>query len=139
MEILTGHVSQETAHVVNDYPYGFRLRCKIRYWLEYKQQHGYRLMSQTTNPKISDNYWNKPKGSTYSRLAAVLVKEDNDHIGWRALDGYGSLEESEQFLATYGTGMTDLAQKILTAWISVKREYDEQRKRREQTVTASQQ
>jgi hypothetical protein len=36
MQILKGHISQETAYLVDDYPYGFRLRCKIRYWLEYQ-------------------------------------------------------------------------------------------------------
>ena len=30
MTVLTGHTSPETAYVVSDYPYGFRLRCQIR-------------------------------------------------------------------------------------------------------------
>ena len=29
-------VSPETAIIVPDYPYGFRLRCKLRVWVEYK-------------------------------------------------------------------------------------------------------
>src|SRR5437762_10605235 len=40
MQILSGHISPETAYVVKDYPYGFRLRCQIRYWLEYKPSKG---------------------------------------------------------------------------------------------------
>jgi len=51
MQILKGHISPETAFIVDDYPYGFRLRCKIRYWLEYNPKHGFRFVSQTTNPK----------------------------------------------------------------------------------------
>jgi hypothetical protein len=35
-QILTDHTSPETAYLVEDYPYGFRLRCQIRYWLEYR-------------------------------------------------------------------------------------------------------
>ena len=36
MQILPGiHISPETAYVIDDYPYGFRLRCRIRYWLEF--------------------------------------------------------------------------------------------------------
>jgi hypothetical protein len=27
MTILTGHTSPEIAYLINDYPYGFRLRC----------------------------------------------------------------------------------------------------------------
>jgi len=37
--------------LVEDYPYGFRLRCKIRFWLEYAPKRGFRFVSQTTNPK----------------------------------------------------------------------------------------
>lgn len=45
------HTSPETASIIDDYPYGFRLRCTMRVWLEYRKGHGYRMMSQTTNPK----------------------------------------------------------------------------------------
>lgn len=38
MKVLSGHTSPETAYVVDDYPYGFRLRCKIRYWIETKKR-----------------------------------------------------------------------------------------------------
>jgi hypothetical protein len=48
LQLLFGHTSPETAYVVEDYPYGFRLRCKIRYWLEFKAKKGFRLVSQTT-------------------------------------------------------------------------------------------
>lgn len=57
MKILTGHTSPETAYVVQDYPYGFRLRCQIRYWLEFKAGKGVRLVSQTSNPKVAGLVW----------------------------------------------------------------------------------
>ena len=31
---LYGHTSPETAYLVADYPYSFKLRCRIRYWIE---------------------------------------------------------------------------------------------------------
>lgn len=55
MEVLSGHTSPETAYIISDYPYGFRLRCKIRYWLEYKPNSGYRLVSQSTSAQGASN------------------------------------------------------------------------------------
>jgi hypothetical protein len=102
--LLVGHTSPETALTVTDYPYGFKLRCKIRYWLEYKKGRGYRLVSQTTDPKrdapcpeiASGNcvdyvdgpckvcggtdrvyFWNKPKFTTYTPLAVMIQHPAN--------------------------------------------------------------
>ena len=82
MEDLKGHTSAETAYVVDDYPYGFRLRCKIRYWLEYNPKLGFRFWSQTTNPKVAGERWNKPKASTYARGIAVMYLNEEDHVTW---------------------------------------------------------
>lgn len=79
LTLLTGHTSFETAYVVNDYPYGFRLRCKIAYWIETKGKHGMRFMSRTTNPKKAGEVWNKPKASTYSALM-VMGLDDIGHV-----------------------------------------------------------
>lgn len=79
MKVLHGHTSAETAYVVDDYPYGFRLRCKIRYWIETKKGHGMRLVSQTSNPKAAGLVWNKPKGTTYSPFLAMYLDE-KDHL-----------------------------------------------------------
>ena len=77
MEILQGHNSQESAFIVEDYPYGFRLRTKIRYWVETVKGKGDRFVSQTLNPKTGR--WNKPKKSTYS--AVILIgKNEQGHI-----------------------------------------------------------
>lgn len=84
MEFISGHTSPETAFVVSDYPYGFRLRCKIRYWLEYKSGKGSRLVSQTTNPKRAGEFWNKPKASTYCHGIAVMTRDPaNGYINWQ--------------------------------------------------------
>lgn len=80
IEILRGHSSPETAYEVEDYPYGFRLRCKIRYWLEHKRAHGHRLVSQTTNPKKPGVVWNKPKAGVYSPGLVVMYKAQNGHV-----------------------------------------------------------
>jgi hypothetical protein len=33
VRLLLGHIDADTAYVVDDYPYGYRLRCRIRYWV----------------------------------------------------------------------------------------------------------
>lgn len=79
MKLLQGHNSKETAYVIDDYPYGFKLRTKIRYWVESVKSKGDRFCSQTLNPKT--NNWNKEKKSTYSDI--ILLKlEDNGYIGF---------------------------------------------------------
>lgn len=93
MKILNGHDSAETAYVVDDYPYGFRLRCKIRYWLEFRSGHGHRFVSQTTNPKIQGReVWNKPKGSTYSNGPAVMYLDHQGHVQWDSVSLWSSPE-----------------------------------------------
>jgi hypothetical protein len=74
---LMGHVSQETAYIIQDYPYG-SLRTQKRVWLEYREGFGFREMHQTLNPKR--NFWNKPHAGQYSALI-VLVKQDVDDFG----------------------------------------------------------
>jgi len=93
------HNNEENALVINDYPYGFRLRTKIRYWIETTKK-GDRFVSQTLNPKTL--LWNKPKKSVYSNVI-VLVKEDNGHItylNWSVQ--YSEIEELEDFFKKIG-------------------------------------
>lgn len=85
VQVLGGHTSAETAYLVEDYPYGFQLRCKIRYWVETATKGAakgrMRFMSQTTNPKRPGEVWNKPKASTYTELAVMYLDEIN-HVQW---------------------------------------------------------
>lgn len=101
--ILRGHTSSETAYVVDDYPYGFTLRCRIRYWLERKAGFGYRLMSQTTNPKVAGEVWNKPRAGTYVAGMARMFKDQAGHVQWTVFRGPGdSPEGAERFLERLG-------------------------------------
>ena len=97
---LYGHVSPETAYVVDDYPYGFRLRCKIRYWLERHPKRGWRFCSQTTNPKRGDT-WNKPKASTYVRFAACMYLNEESHVTWAGVTEYSDAPEVAEFAAKF--------------------------------------
>ena len=103
--VLTGHTSPETAYVVNDYPYGFRLRCKIRYWVETKPGHGQQCVSQTTNPKLSVEKWNTPKASTYS-VVKILYLDEQGYVQHQGLYGGSSVEKIKQFIAEFGEHFT---------------------------------
>lgn len=90
---LYGHTSEATAYVVDDYPYGFRERTQIRYWLESKPKKGWRFVSQTMNPKTGR--WNKPKASTYADWGAAMYLDENGHVHW---DGVGPYTDEQQML-----------------------------------------
>jgi hypothetical protein len=119
MKVLSGHYSPETAFVVEDYPYGFTMRCKIRYWLEVNSK-GTRFWSQTTNPK-KGNIWNTPKASTYSLVGVMIQKEASDgkpeedgHIGWSGMSAY-DVSKCRAYLDTYKAGMTTAQVNLVTA------------------------
>jgi len=127
MEILKGHTSPETAYVVDDYPYGFRLRCKIRYWLEFHKTHGFRLVSQTTNPKRGD-IWNKPKASTYCKFGGCMYLDEANHVTWSGLTEYTSGAEAEAWRRTFGDGVPPEGMPTMLKWVAAKLAYDAARK-----------
>ena len=124
MKHLIGHVSPETAFLIDDYPYGFRLRCKIRYWLEYKPGFGYRFVSQTTNPKTSVEVWNKPKPGIYYPLA-VMVQHEANAKGIKEVHCEvvtpGRVEELlESFIALHSEALQgEQEQRVIKTWHAV--------------------
>jgi len=126
IRILTGHVSPETAYHVLDYPYGFTLRCQIRYWIEYKANRGFRFVSQTSNPKRG-NVWNKPKASTYSHFGGAMFLDENEHVQFAGLSEYSTAAEAQAFAETYGAGVPEAGRAILAKWIAAKVAYEKVR------------
>ena len=121
--ILSGHISPETAYVVSDYPYGFRLRCAIRYWLEFSDKRGFRFVSQTSNPK-KGGAWNKPKASTYCRFGAAMYLNDDGHVTWAGLTEYSNGAEAQAFADKYGSGVPAAGRELLNKWVAAKLVYD---------------
>lgn len=103
--VLTGHVSPDTAKLVEDYPYGYTLRCSIRYWIETKKGKGQRLVSQTTNPKRG-NIWNAPKASTYTNIRVLYINDENGHVEHDGLSFYADAEKITAFEAEYAPALT---------------------------------
>ncbi|MEU7905865.1 hypothetical protein [Actinoplanes sp. NPDC049118] len=130
MRVLTGHTSPETAYEVDDYPYGFRLRCRIRYWVETATKGAkkgrQRFMSQTTNPKVDGEPWNKPKGSTYD-LMTFMYLDDQDHVHHFGVSEYGVTPESDARLRLRGIyeQMTDEQRTFYDTLVKLSRKYAE--------------
>lgn len=124
MQILNGHVSPETAYVVEDYPYGFRLRCKIRYWVEYKLRVGFRFVSQTTNPKVAGERWNKPRATTYSRFGGCMFLNDEGHVKYSGLSECTNGAEAQAWADTYGAGVPEEGRELMQRWVIAKLAYD---------------
>tara|TARA_R100001443_G_scaffold6664_2_gene15629 strand:- start:7349 stop:7882 length:534 start_codon:yes stop_codon:yes gene_type:complete len=78
----------DTGFEVDNYPWGFRLKTKRRYWIE-TTKHGDRFCYATLNPK--NNQWCKPKKSTYKAVMVMnteishnktYVSYDSIMVGW---------------------------------------------------------
>lgn len=110
---LSGRVSEDTAYLVDDYPYGFRLRCQIRYWIETKAKFGQRLMSQTQNPKTGR--WNKAKASQYSAVMVLTINDDNGHVGTHSLNYNDSEAQIVAYEAQYAHVLTEAQRATIKA------------------------
>lgn len=109
---LYAHTSQETAYVVDDYPWGFRLRTKIRYWIESKsaKNGGQRFVSQTVNPKTGQ--WCAPKPSTYSPIV-VMYLDEKDHIHYDCLRIHDEAKIIQEFKETHLAFMNEFQKEAL--------------------------
>lgn len=114
---LYGHTSEATAYVVDDYPYGFRERTKIRYWLEAKPKKGWRFISQTLNPKTQR--WNKPKASTYVDFAAAMFLDSNGHVQWEGIGQYSDEKKIAQFIKSFPGADVSLMRQLAPAKIKM--------------------
>lgn len=101
MTPLYGHTSFESAKEVLNYPYGFKLKCKIRYWLESNGKKGFRFVSRTTNPKVAYESWNAVKPSTYMKFAGCMYLNEDGHVGWTGIGEYDDADKVLQFIRLY--------------------------------------
>lgn len=118
---LLGHTSQETAFIIADYPFGFKLRCRMRCWLETHPKKGVRFMTQTTNPKAAGGVWNKPKASTYACVAGGMYLDENGHVQWTNVNEYTNAEKALEFAKAFG----DSSDRALLTWAKMKAKFSE--------------
>jgi hypothetical protein len=117
MKQLLNHESPDTAYIVNDYPYGFRLRTKIRYWIETKKGFGQRFVSQTLNPK--NNKWNAPKKGNYTTILLMGLDEKTGYVITESCNNwkYNTEEEVLNFQEEYT--LTDYQKQAIKYIIAV--------------------
>ncbi len=99
MEILETQPTEEAPYLVHNYPYGFKLRTDIKYWVESVKNKGDRFCSQTLNPKTQQ--WNKPKKSTYSAVMVIYLDE-KEHTTYKSLWRTTSADNYKEFMEFIG-------------------------------------
>lgn len=105
---LYGHASPETSYFVADYPYGFRLRCQIRYWIEEHPKLGFRFCSQTTNPKRGWA-WNAPKKGTYCTIAECLYLDGEGKVKSYGVTEHSDVQQAGFFAWTFPDATAQIA------------------------------
>lgn len=115
---LYNHTSQETAYVVEGYPWSFRLRTTIRYWIETSEAKngGQRFCSQTINPKTGK--WCAPKKTTYSNVE-IMYLDENEHVKVTAINMYTDNDKLRQFVETHKDNLTEFQKKQIKELIAI--------------------
>lgn len=130
VKVLHGHVDQDSAYLVDDYPYGRKLRCEIRYWVDTSlsgaktgQQ---RFASQTTNPKRAGLSWNNPHYSTYSSMVVLFLNED-EHVKHWHVDNTHVTPEGDARLRLFGVydQLTEVQREQYEKWLQRSKRYAE--------------
>lgn len=107
---IFGHTSEATALEVKDYPYGFRLRTSIFYWIESVPKKGDRFCSYTINPKNGRK--NAPKKSTFS-LIAVMFTDEKGHVKFEGVNLYTDREKVNAWVLSLGEEKLNDCQKLM--------------------------
>ena len=111
-EILPFAGDFESAHVATNYPYG-RLRCEMRFWIEYKPGKGFRECMRSKNPK--NGTWNKTHVETYHEGLINYVEAETGHIKFARFSFYDKKFASE-FYAAFESGLSFEGKKMLKFW-----------------------
>jgi hypothetical protein len=106
--ILIGYTSQQTAYKVENYPWGFKLRTSIHYWIETVAGKGDRFCSYTIDPKTGRAC--KPKKSTYSPFMYMYLDE-NGHVKNGIITAY----EQDMFEARFEFLKAQIGVELISA------------------------
>ena len=100
------HTTPETAYVILDYPFGRKIRCMKRIWIETnsrgqrfcyqttKKDFNYNLTDDTVPPMDQPHMWNKTKYNTYERLCLYAISPLTDYVENYTIGKYGATRET---------------------------------------------
>lgn len=99
-------VSEETAYIAEDYPWGFRLRTQAKFWIESSSRSdgGQRVVQKTLNPKTGR--WCAPKKSIYYPVR-ILCLDENGHVGSCGIDRSCKSEYIKEFIEKHKDNLSD--------------------------------
>lgn len=119
---LYNHTSFETAYVVQDWPWGYKLRTEKRFWIE-SNKSGDRQVTQTLDPRT--NKWCAPKKSTYypvkifytsDEKKIVTQGEEVEQLRTEIFDRYNN-EEIKSFYELHKENLNDFQKAQIKKWI----------------------
>lgn len=73
MKLIYHAEGPKTAHLVKDWPWGFRQKTMARFWIE-TTKHGDRFVQQTWHPKYER--WCEPKKQTYEAVLVLAITDE---------------------------------------------------------------
>ncbi len=135
--IMYGHTTKETAKQVDNYPWGFKLRTSIFYWVE-TTKHGDRFCHYTIDPRNGREC--APKKGTYHTFGYMYVN-DEGHVKYSAF-GFNVLlsdlrEKVKEFIDIINPEqvsalqrrnvLTEIANVVAIAIAYLKKEYTPER------------
>lgn len=110
-EVIKEIPTEENPLIVENYPYGFRLKTKIAYFIDTKKNKQ-RLGTKTLNPKTQ--LWNKPKYSTYTDIIVLGKDKEKGYIHNLGFGiTYSDKEDLNKWLNFLGDFRTDYINKQL--------------------------
>jgi len=112
-EFLLNHTDEGTSFLIEDYPYGRKLRCQRKVWVETdpRGKRGDRFVGRTQNPKTKR--WNRPKKTTYANLG-FLYLDHKGHVRWATVNIYSKKEQIRALVEEVGgTGALQPGQLIM--------------------------
>jgi len=98
----------ESAVVVDNYPWGFKLKTKRAYWVETNNK-GDRFCYQTLNPKT--NKWCAVKTSTYGAAFVLTQDDSNGYVNYFGLSKCDNAKDVESWLSKVDYEQLDTLQK----------------------------
>jgi hypothetical protein len=104
MKYLYNAISEDTAHIAENYPWGYTLKTSAKFWIETNKR-GARSCQRTKNPKTG--LWCKTKKSTYSPVMILAFDEDSKHHSFVGLGNYSSdLDQINRFKEEHGNNLS---------------------------------